>query len=643
MESIKSNNKGTCWFDWEEWKNIYNKLYSTDEKEQSKAIKRLSAWRSRNKLPISVEVTGYFVELNLNRNNRSQNELELGLSMAISRMVNGFVDSTRDMLKLNKTNMFKKANEINLPTMFVDIRHESSHGKLPHLQLLKPISLTALDWLNDYYWKPQLIHLDSNFQKIRSFLNIYKIQSEEDNGFIRYIEESMELFNDISSDILGNMMIPILLDEDYLITNEFLPPTNSYAHIPSQLKKTYQPLLQFLHQKYPHFLIIILYLLIDRICKFKFLPPQSKKQKSTPIPIPSNDNQIIESKISLMTHWTLYFLQEFNITVKKQEGLVNYKIDLPYRHILEKCIENIHSKYCQKILNVAMKKNLDGSKRVYTTSTNKKKNKSTSATVTASDSTDLDLDSDEKIIDSDEKIIDSDEPQINYSVDQVLSNLNCNNNNVNNSNDIKNVSKKTTTTATATTSTKWKLQNQWISSPIGVLPPPNDQNSSSFDLLDDLDDNFDLGNFVEVSSIDHTTKDPSLYNNFNNNNQSLFSKIKTIYPNLNKNSIIRKEFVNEHKDVYENKNINESEIKNEIKNEKEKEKENENGNEKENENGNENKNEKNEDDDVIEIPQPILKKQKTSTTTSVSKKKQPQKGKTTKGKGNALDDFLFWK
>lgn len=100
----------------------------------------------------------------------------------------------------------------------------------------------------------------------------------------------MELFNDISSDILGNIMIPILIDEDYLISNEFLPQTNSYAHIPSQLKKIYQPLLQFLHSKYPHFLIIILYLLIDRICKFKFLPPQSKKQKSTPIPL--NDNQV---------------------------------------------------------------------------------------------------------------------------------------------------------------------------------------------------------------------------------------------------------------------------------------------------------------------------------------------------------------
>ncbi|KAM9971511.1 hypothetical protein ACTFIW_011490 [Dictyostelium discoideum] len=636
MESIKSNNKGTCWFDWDEWKNIYNKLYSTDENEQRKAIKRLSAWRSRNKLPISIEVTGYFVELNLNRNCRSQNELELGLSMAISRMVNGFVDSTRDILKLNKINMFKKANEINLPTMFVDIRHESSHGKLPHLQLLKPISITALDWLNDYYWKPQLTHLHSHFQKIRSFLNIYKIQSEEDNGFIRYIEESMELFNDISSDILGNIMIPILIDEDYLISNEFLPQTNSYAHIPSQLKKIYQPLLQFLHSKYPHFLIIILYLLIDRICKFKFLPPQSKKQKSTPIPL--NDNQIIESKISLMTHWTLYFLQEFNITVKKQEGLVNYKIDLPYRHILEKCIENIHSKYCQKILNVAMKKNLDGSKRVYTTATNKKKNKN-SATISNLDSTDLDLD-------TDEKIIDSDEPQINYSVDQVLSNLNSSSNN---SNDNKNLS--TSTSTSKSTKLKWKLQNQWISSPIGVLPPPNDQNSSSFDLLDDLDDNFDLGNFVEVSSVDYTTKDPSLHNG-----QSLFSKIKNIYPNLNKNSIIRKEFVNEIKNEKENENENEN--KNENKKEKENENENENENKNENENekskdeneNNKDENEKNkdenekneEDDDVIEIPQPILKKQKTSTTSSIPKKNQQQKVKT-KGKSNALDDFLFWK
>ena len=45
------------------------------------------------------------------------------------------------------------AKQIGLPALFVDIRHEATHGDMPSLTNLRNAAQTALQWLWNDYWK----------------------------------------------------------------------------------------------------------------------------------------------------------------------------------------------------------------------------------------------------------------------------------------------------------------------------------------------------------------------------------------------------------------------------------------------------------------------------------------------------------
>lgn len=49
--------------------------------------------------------------------------------------------------------MYTKAQEIGLPALFVDLRHEATHGGMPSLTNLRSAAQRAMQWLWDDYWK----------------------------------------------------------------------------------------------------------------------------------------------------------------------------------------------------------------------------------------------------------------------------------------------------------------------------------------------------------------------------------------------------------------------------------------------------------------------------------------------------------
>ena len=49
--------------------------------------------------------------------------------------------------------MYAKAQQIGLPTVFVDLRHEATHGDMPTLTNLRSAAQRAIQWLWDDYWK----------------------------------------------------------------------------------------------------------------------------------------------------------------------------------------------------------------------------------------------------------------------------------------------------------------------------------------------------------------------------------------------------------------------------------------------------------------------------------------------------------
>lgn len=81
----------------------------------------------------------------------------LGLSMAITRLVNGTTDQFQPRGDRSiARSVASIASELGMPLELVEIRHQACHNDLPSLSFLKYASRDALAWLKGWYWEPQL-------------------------------------------------------------------------------------------------------------------------------------------------------------------------------------------------------------------------------------------------------------------------------------------------------------------------------------------------------------------------------------------------------------------------------------------------------------------------------------------------------
>lgn len=157
---LSTGRKLVPWSSWEEWRFVRDGLFSPFP---AAALRRISAWRSRGSLLIPVDVTAAFVEIRLRdpffRSGlaaddamESEEMLAMLYSMAIMRLVNGFVENPH---KKTGRSISELAEAVGIPRVLVDIRHESSHRNLPSLRLLRLASIKAFDWLKCVYWDRQ--------------------------------------------------------------------------------------------------------------------------------------------------------------------------------------------------------------------------------------------------------------------------------------------------------------------------------------------------------------------------------------------------------------------------------------------------------------------------------------------------------
>ncbi|KAH9605960.1 hypothetical protein KSS87_008541 [Heliosperma pusillum] len=160
--NLDDNFKLVPWLNWDEWSFVKHSLFSSSPHSIAKALRRIAAWRSRGCLPIAVEVSASFVEIQQkdpyfsgslsNGAVDSEEMLSMLYTMAIMRLVNGIIEKTRQRQKVS---IAVAADLIDMPRMLIDIRHEGSHRELPSLHLLRRASVLALDWLHSYYWDRQ--------------------------------------------------------------------------------------------------------------------------------------------------------------------------------------------------------------------------------------------------------------------------------------------------------------------------------------------------------------------------------------------------------------------------------------------------------------------------------------------------------
>ena len=142
-----------AWRDWNEWRETYSLLFSPHPSDISVGVSRVSAWDSKQNLPIAVEVTASLL--------RGLISGEVGrdsLSLSLIRFINGVVEPFKDAnLSVSISTI---SASLHVPDFLVSLRHQATHGRLPTLELAVIGAQAALRWLKENYWEEQARKID---------------------------------------------------------------------------------------------------------------------------------------------------------------------------------------------------------------------------------------------------------------------------------------------------------------------------------------------------------------------------------------------------------------------------------------------------------------------------------------------------
>jgi hypothetical protein len=224
------------WLNADEWRATRKLLYSECLEDVKLGVLQAKIWMDRGKVPTAIESTVNFLEVilmdtdninefmssrakdgeDLNKEDGKENIFEeessfandrilrLAYTSAIIRFVNELVD--RVQKNLFATSITKLADQINLPRVFVDIRHDGTHDRLSSLELLRWASWEALDWLEDQYWSiedaitPASLTNDFN-QNIHSLLNQFCDQL----GKINDVQSAAALMKSVQTRLINQV------------------------------------------------------------------------------------------------------------------------------------------------------------------------------------------------------------------------------------------------------------------------------------------------------------------------------------------------------------------------------------------------------------------------------------------------------
>lgn len=199
MTSRATTPRLTPWINAQEWTLTRNRLYSRDSDEIRAGLMCAYMWMDRGRVPTAIESTVNLLEVLLNdcehcdvflqerrvadacgddeaeTSSREDDRdlcddklardtvapftldctadgrmLRLAYTTAIIRFVNELVD--KEQKGVVATSITKLAEQIGLPRVFVDIRHDGTHDQLGSLELLRWAAAQALEWLEERYW-----------------------------------------------------------------------------------------------------------------------------------------------------------------------------------------------------------------------------------------------------------------------------------------------------------------------------------------------------------------------------------------------------------------------------------------------------------------------------------------------------------
>jgi len=131
-------------------------LLSRDAAQTRLGLKRVAAWRSRGRVPHSVDATAQIAPLLLaqepaTKGGRGEEEAQrLAMGLAIIRLVNGLTSAVQNGAYAVPVSV--AAARVGLPRFLVDLRHAATHAALPPTPQLWEACEVASAWLAERYW-----------------------------------------------------------------------------------------------------------------------------------------------------------------------------------------------------------------------------------------------------------------------------------------------------------------------------------------------------------------------------------------------------------------------------------------------------------------------------------------------------------
>lgn len=141
----------TPWQDNSEWEEVQRLVLSSDQPgDKRRALDMISVWRSRvSRLPAGVETTSALLQASLSGGLPSQ--LKLTLAAALNRFLNHLSHIGMNLFGVSKYH--EVAERLGVPDWLVEVRHETTHGQMPGLEVLEAGLGFSLAWLNAHYWE----------------------------------------------------------------------------------------------------------------------------------------------------------------------------------------------------------------------------------------------------------------------------------------------------------------------------------------------------------------------------------------------------------------------------------------------------------------------------------------------------------
>ncbi|KAL9609676.1 MAG: hypothetical protein Q9167_005559 [Letrouitia subvulpina] len=245
----------------------------------------------RGGLPHAVESTSSMTEAiladNVEKGCLNPFAIRSCYATAFCRFVTGLLDSEQN--GKHKISMYDKAKELELPSSFVELRHQATHGELPSLLVLRQATLKSLDWLWIHYWHGLEDSSDTNdVQPLNNGKEALKRELMDTIQNYLHTRQQLQGANSdkeigISSHVVRDSSIQLvrlckddkraLLElVDALLKNEkFIPGNKLLGDHPEEAFTIWDPLLKSLTIYQRLFLTV----LVDKMLCFLMLPSTS--------------------------------------------------------------------------------------------------------------------------------------------------------------------------------------------------------------------------------------------------------------------------------------------------------------------------------------------------------------------------------